>query len=411
MANEEELISLLRKKLGPWADETKLVYHIRNSRGKLHWAVNSYFREVLSLPEAAAEDFRHRPAVPSAAPQAAAGAEPVDAGLQAPSGSAQQQPDGAAGAHCRTSTGREPAGAGADAAQAEGAEAASRALDCLPLVILEHIFGFLDVPSLCHVSATCSACRRAGLTDGLWRALFQARWGDFVFPLQRRLTQHPAAVAAAAASSSSSSAQVPPPTRPLAAATTAAGEETGLAESVVAAASAASATAAGSSAHRGLPQGLEPEAASPPPAPQQRGPAAGAPPALQPTWRQCYRAQHGYQLQMRCPSCGAGALKPIVYGFPSPQLLQCMRSKRCVLGGDHLIEACHVWACTCAGCNVSFRHFPYDDVAVWAEEHARLALPTTAARAAAAAAAAALPHGHAHGAGGLPVPPSYTYEL
>ena len=33
-----------------------------------------------------------------------------------------------------------------------------------------------------------------------------------------------------------------------------------------------------------------------------------------------------------------------------------MRSGRLVLGGDHLIENCHVWACTQKGiCNASYR--------------------------------------------------------
>jgi len=37
-----------RVKLGPHADSARLLYHIRITRGKLHWSVNSYFRDVMA---------------------------------------------------------------------------------------------------------------------------------------------------------------------------------------------------------------------------------------------------------------------------------------------------------------------------------------------------------------------------
>ncbi|MEW5308256.1 MAG: hypothetical protein WDW38_000229 [Sanguina aurantia] len=45
--NEVELLRELRAKVGPHSNNQRLLFHIRSSRGKLHWAVNSYFREVL----------------------------------------------------------------------------------------------------------------------------------------------------------------------------------------------------------------------------------------------------------------------------------------------------------------------------------------------------------------------------
>mmetsp|Transcript_19251 Transcript_19251/g.41609 ORF Transcript_19251/g.41609 Transcript_19251/m.41609 type:complete len:174 (+) Transcript_19251:1442-1963(+) len=83
-------------------------------------------------------------------------------------------------------------------------------------------------------------------------------------------------------------------------------------------------------------------------------------------WRASYTRQAAYMWAMMCPRCGGGRVVPIVYGFPSPKLLEGMRSKRLILGGDHLIENCHVWACTC--CNSSFRSFPYENVDLWVED-------------------------------------------
>jgi len=60
---------------------------------------------------------------------------------------------------------------------------------------------------------------------------------------------------------------------------------------------------------------------------------------------------------------------PIVYGFPSAALLQGMAVKRLVLGGDHLIESCHVWAC--GGCRSCFRFFPYVNVQLWLQDDAQ----------------------------------------
>lgn len=40
----------LREKVGSYASIDRLLYHIRAARGKLHWSINSYFREVMVAP-------------------------------------------------------------------------------------------------------------------------------------------------------------------------------------------------------------------------------------------------------------------------------------------------------------------------------------------------------------------------
>lgn len=75
--------------------------------------------------------------------------------------------------------------------------------------------------------------------------------------------------------------------------------------------------------------------------------ASGTPHAAGPSYYGLYRGQLGYTRDMRCPRCGrARGIVPILYGFPSPPLLALMRERLLILGGDHLIEDCHVWGCT-----------------------------------------------------------------
>ncbi|GIL82385.1 hypothetical protein Vretimale_11837 [Volvox reticuliferus] len=86
-------------------------------------------------------------------------------------------------------------------------------------------------------------------------------------------------------------------------------------------------------------------------------------------FRSLYQRQMCFLNSLRCPRCGGGAIVPIVYGFPSPKLMEGMRERRLILGGDHLIENCHVWGCN--RCGASFRHFPYDGCENWVAELAR----------------------------------------
>ena len=88
--------------------------------------------------------------------------------------------------------------------------------------------------------------------------------------------------------------------------------------------------------------------------PPLRGDGPGRGPALaEDHWLGLYRSQARLIHAMRCPRCGERRIVPILYGFPSTPLLVARQAKRLILGGDHLIEDCHVWACTT--CNSSYR--------------------------------------------------------
>ncbi|KAJ9517460.1 hypothetical protein QJQ45_024918 [Haematococcus lacustris] len=81
-------------------------------------------------------------------------------------------------------------------------------------------------------------------------------------------------------------------------------------------------------------------------------------------WKDKYKEQASYAASFSCPRCGkAGRLVPLVYGFPSVALLSGMRQRQLILGGDHLIEDCHCWACV--RCNASFRTYPFERPYLW----------------------------------------------
>lgn len=103
---------------------------------------------------------------------------------------------------------------------------------------------------------------------------------------------------------------------------------------------------------------------------QPEGRAAEQLPSVAPcgSWQRQFKQQYAYQASRLCPKCGVSSIVPIVYGFPSPGLLSGMAVKRLVLGGDHLIESCHVWAC--AGCRSCFRFYPYVNVELWVQDDA-----------------------------------------
>jgi hypothetical protein len=132
-----------------------------------------------------------------------------------------------------------------------------------------------------------------------------------------------------------------------------------------------------------------------------------------------YQQQHQYERRRRCPKCGAAPLLPVVYGFPSGPLLKGMLARRLVLGGDHLIENCHVWVCH-QGCRASFRFYPYRDMQVWLRDDREQAERDAALRAGARKRGGGgeggggqweeAEGGGGPGAGGLDVP-RYTYEL
>ncbi|KAL0045580.1 hypothetical protein WJX82_010571 [Trebouxia sp. C0006] len=55
--DEAELMKSIRARLGPYASGTALLYHLRAARGKVFWAVNTYFRAVLAEQPLPAEAY------------------------------------------------------------------------------------------------------------------------------------------------------------------------------------------------------------------------------------------------------------------------------------------------------------------------------------------------------------------
>jgi len=270
-AAEAALVGAFQSLLGPYVPAARLLHFLRATRGKLHWAHNSYLRQLLSAPadRNGREEFDYRPPVSEAAV-----------------GEEEEEEEAAGEARC--------------------------ALAALSGPLLELVLQRLpDHTAVCAAAQACRALRRAAQSEAVWRRLFTASWGTTVFP-----------TAPAGETSSSSSS------------------------------------------------------------------GSGAPEA---TWRERFRDQHAFLRQRRCPRCGGspahGAdadapqqapraapqpqprrhqkLLPVLYGFPSPPLMAGHAEGRLILGGDHLLEGCAVWACTSVGCRAVFKAFPYSDLDKW----------------------------------------------
>uniref|UniRef100_A0A383V607 F-box domain-containing protein n=1 Tax=Tetradesmus obliquus TaxID=3088 RepID=A0A383V607_TETOB len=502
--NEAELLDAVVQKVGPFADRDKLCYHIRISAGKVHWAVNSYFRSILATAWPAREDFDSKPSssqqqqatadrqtAEDVAAHAAATVPATTAGSFSGNADSRQQQQAAGSSSCGASSGNtaqqpseacvetcccsaDATGAPADAPSSAAAAAAAAAspavqLDALPGSVLECVLSYLELPCLLHAAASCKALHRAAQSEQLWRQLFLQRWGAVLFPTSKHscrvISSRGAAGRAAVGRDAGYGVRGPIDARSAGAAAAAAAAaaegvhgadgtgSSGRQQSTTAAAAArlgdvvkAGSSTAGRLASRhapacsssnsaafvsrwtgsclagpaplravggassssgplhALPSLLLPNqqqqqqqqqhqqlAAQPAAAgtrcssSQQAATAAnstgagrrscgcpcGSPavlPAAAPSgsWRLQYKQQHSYQSVRRCPKCGEATVVPIVYGFPSGPLLAGMGLKRLVLGGDHLIDSCHVWACS--GCRSCFRFFPYADVQLWLQD-------------------------------------------
>lgn len=343
LANEQDLLQEMLRKLGPYCSESLILFHIRNSKGKLHWAVNSYFREVLTNANGGEYDYERKISVPSSvASTSAAGAS--------------------------------------DEVSCCSIEPSSISIETFPIGVIEEILHYLDAPSLHRASLVCKTLRKAALANTLWEALYKSRWGTVTFPVglgSQRIVpalgdkqqdqptdacsdqRSPAGKLNSELSCTSSGPCI------LSAGVNRneAGPLPSIVAKVIDAQQVLLASPSQTRASKSKPTG----------SPVNNGLCAEQ---CGSCWRERYRVQLEYQLSMRCPTCGGSKLVPIVYGFPSPPLLAGMRHHKLILGGDHLIENCHVWACT--QCNSSYRHYPYCNVELWLNEHiARSSKPST----------------------------------
>lgn len=142
---ETGLLRKMRKKVGPYAAEGKLVAHLRSSRGKLHWAVNGYFREAVleRAPAAGRADFEPRPV--ARPPQEASSCVPA------------------------TTAGT--------ATVADGVPCPDREELVLPPLVWEMLLARMPPADVCRLAPTCAAARDAARSDAVWRRQYEARWG------------------------------------------------------------------------------------------------------------------------------------------------------------------------------------------------------------------------------------------
>lgn len=79
--------------------------------------------------------------------------------------------------------------------------------------------------------------------------------------------------------------------------------------------------------------------------------------AAPPCWRAAYSVRSVALGGMRCPSCAASPLIPIVFGYPSPPLVSLQRAGRVLLGGDYLLDRDPTWCCP--GCGLQWKTWPW----------------------------------------------------
>ncbi|GBF87331.1 hypothetical protein Rsub_00042 [Raphidocelis subcapitata] len=407
LPNEPELLLELRARLGPHCSEARLAQALRAHK-RLHWSVNSYLRGALSSPRAGeGEDFEpKRPSTASAAGVAPAAAAAAAAAAARPTGA-----PAAAAAAALSAAGGAADAPGAPPAQGRGGDEAAEAAPpppslaaALPGPLLEDVLRRLgSARSVCRAACACRALNRAAAADGVWRPLFLAEWDGAVFPTRAAGgaptfgDDGPAAGACAASGGGGGGGGDGGggggggrPEGPSAMPAPAAAARPGPAPAGM---------GPGVAGEEGLAAGgppTPPPQPPPHPQPQLQLPAPRPRPPRDPRaaaaaaaggWRALHRRQRGYEGRRACPRCGEGRVVPILYGYPTPELLAGMRSGRLVLGGDHLIESAHIWACR-GGAGCCFRSWPWRGVRRWEEDERRGRGGAGAAAAAAAAAAA-----------------------
>ena len=63
------------------------------------------------------------------------------------------------------------------------------------------------------------------------------------------------------------------------------------------------------------------------------------------------------EVRQECVACRQAKCIPIIYGFPSPELVKAMGRGELELGGDYILPASPVWLCK--RCNAQFRRYPW----------------------------------------------------
>mmetsp|Transcript_21166 Transcript_21166/g.53252 ORF Transcript_21166/g.53252 Transcript_21166/m.53252 type:complete len:341 (-) Transcript_21166:92-1114(-) len=251
---EEKLLSLLTVKIGPYADKEKMLYHLRITRGRVPWAVNSYFRATCAISDNTRRDFEPSPF--AYRPEPASNMELI---------------------------------ADVPCSQGETVHTSVQSLtsiSCLPLQVLEEILRQATPRSVCALAQTCRSLRSASQSNLVWRQLYVRQWG------------------------------IPPSNSVLS--------------------SERWADCAGNG------EKMEQE-----------------PPG---TMRRLFLERVSFEMDMRCLNCGMLKVVPLIYGFPSHQLVQHMHAKQLMLGGDYISDGdSHMgspcWCCM--SCDIKYTRYPH----------------------------------------------------
>lgn len=214
LPNETALLQLLRQRVGPHASKERIQHHLRTTRGRIHWAANSYFREAVgaaasSTPEyypctgglGASSNGSNTAAAASSIPTAgspgrvptstmpvslveghlAAAMSSWQCSEHAPTAAAATPSAGAThtglviGARTGSAT---PACRDAEDGSSSGTGGGSAWLATMPMAILEDILSrCCSVAALCSAASACRALRTAVQSEAVWEAAYKARWG------------------------------------------------------------------------------------------------------------------------------------------------------------------------------------------------------------------------------------------
>ena len=206
-------------------------------------------------------------------------------------------------------------------------------MHCTATVVPLFALWWADAPTALTPSEHCANCVQVGTSDTVWRELFLHLWPGRGLSAASRLNARSAAAltephmkAQEAATQSACNAQASGTSsteqRPEPAGTGSTGEATGCLQ----------AKAEINSLMRGV----------------------------QSPWQVALRQRAQCESSMRCPvgvSCKS-AVCPVLYGYPSRDLVNLMRAHKLVLAGDYLLEDQPCWACT--ECGHHWLKFFYD---------------------------------------------------
>lgn len=132
----------MRAKLGPYASETALLYHLRAARGKVFWAVNTYFRAVL------AEAVRRADFEPRRYAELANCQSTVTPACVREPNLITEQPT----------------------------------LESIPSSVLELVLQHTNLLTVCNAATVSTSLQKVAQSNSVWESLYNKRWCDATAP-------------------------------------------------------------------------------------------------------------------------------------------------------------------------------------------------------------------------------------